>query len=174
MSGLRFRFLQFPWKTIAKDAFDGTMTVAKFLSVLHLSNTYICTPTVIYGASMLPTINSTGDLLLADRLSARFGRIRRGDIIIARSPENPRKIVTKRVMGIEDDQVTYLVDPGNINSCKSVTVPKGNVWIQGDNTYVSNDSRKYGAIPYGLIEGKVFFRVWPLKNFGSLSPGSHP
>jgi len=38
-------------------------------------------------------------------------------------------------------------------------VPKGHVWIQGDNIYASRDSRHFGPVPYGLIEGKVFFRV---------------
>ncbi|MBA0603071.1 hypothetical protein Gorai_003230 [Gossypium raimondii] len=38
-------------------------------------------------------------------------------------------------------------------------VPKGHVWIQGDNLYVSRDSRHFGPLPYGLIEGKVFMRV---------------
>lgn len=38
-------------------------------------------------------------------------------------------------------------------------VPKRHVWIQGDNIYASRDSRHFGPVPYGLIEGKVFFRV---------------
>lgn len=38
-------------------------------------------------------------------------------------------------------------------------MPKGHVWIQGDNIYSSFDSRTYGAVPYGLIQGKVFCRV---------------
>lgn len=38
-------------------------------------------------------------------------------------------------------------------------VPKGHVWIQGDNIYASNDSRYFGPVPYGLIQGKAFFRV---------------
>ncbi|KAL6570552.1 Mitochondrial ATP-independent inner membrane protease subunit 1a [Orobanche gracilis] len=37
-------------------------------------------------------------------------------------------------------------------------VPKGHVWIQGDNIFASNDSRHFGSIPYGLILGKVSFR----------------
>ncbi|KHN47457.1 Mitochondrial inner membrane protease subunit 1 [Glycine soja] len=47
-------------------------------------------------------------------------------------------------------------------------VPKGHVWIQGDNIYASRDSRHFGPVPYGLIEGKVFFRVWPPDSFGPL------
>nr|GEZ71630.1 mitochondrial inner membrane protease subunit 1 [Tanacetum cinerariifolium] len=47
-------------------------------------------------------------------------------------------------------------------------VSKGHVWIQGDNIYASNDSRNFGPIPYGLIKGKVWYKVWPLDSFGML------
>jgi len=43
-------------------------------------------------------------------------------------------------------------------------VPKGHVWIQGDNVYASRDSRHFGPVPYGLIRGKVFFRVTAVPN----------
>ena len=41
----------------------------------------------------------------------------------------------------------------------SMQVPKGHVWLQGDNAYNSTDSRHYGPVPYALIQGKVFYRV---------------
>lgn len=33
------------------------------------------------------------------------------------------------------------------------------MWIEGDNVYASRDSRHYGPVPYGLIQGRVFLRV---------------
>ena len=41
-------------------------------------------------------------------------------------------------------------------------IPKGHVWIEGDNKRVSNDSRNFGPIPLGLIHGTVEARIWPL------------
>jgi len=38
-------------------------------------------------------------------------------------------------------------------------VPKGHVWVQGDNIYDSRDSRQFGPVPYGLIQGRAFLRV---------------
>lgn len=34
----------------------------------------------------------------------------KGDIVLIRSPEDPRKIVTKRVVGMEGDSVDYSVN----------------------------------------------------------------
>ena len=38
-------------------------------------------------------------------------------------------------------------------------VPKGHVWLEGDNQFNSNDSRHYGPIPAGLLTRRVFFKV---------------
>ena len=38
----------------------------------------------------------------------------------------------------------------------------------GDNRSHSADSRRFGCIPYEEIEGKVVFRFWPLKVFGTV------
>ncbi|KAI3888076.1 hypothetical protein MKX03_010675 [Papaver bracteatum] len=165
MNGLR-NLLKY--KSIVKEAFDTTLLAGKLFCVLHVTNTYICTPLLGHGPSMLPTLNLTGDWILSEKISIRLGKVRNGDIVTARSPENPRKTVVKRVMGMEGDTVTYIVDPKNSEKCRTITVPKGHVWIQGDNIYSSNDSRHFGSIPYGLVEGKVFFRIWPVDGFGSL------
>lgn len=75
-----------------------------------------------YGPSMLPTFNLTGDLFLADRLSTRFGKVGRGDVVLVRSPEDPRKVVAKRLLGMEGDSVTYVVDPKNSDRSETVVV----------------------------------------------------
>lgn len=37
-------------------------------------------------------------------------------------------------------------------------VPEGHVWLQGDNTLNSSDSRAYGPVPYALLRGRAFAR----------------
>lgn len=38
-------------------------------------------------------------------------------------------------------------------------VPRGHVWLQGDNTLNSTDSRDYGPLPYNMMLGRVICRV---------------
>lgn len=71
---------------------------------------------------MLPTLNLTGDLVLVERVSAWLGKVGRGDMVLLRSTEDPRKVVIKRVVGVEGDTVSYLVDPGNSDASRTCVV----------------------------------------------------
>lgn len=72
---------------------------------------------------MLPTLNLSGDILLVDRISPRFRKVAPGDIVLVVSPENPRKIITKRLTAMEDDIVTLSsVDPDNTDKCDTLVV----------------------------------------------------
>lgn len=41
-------------------------------------------------------------------------------------------------------------------------IPKGHLWLLGDNADDSTDSRDYGPVPYGLVRGRVCFKVHAL------------
>ncbi|XP_062011762.1 mitochondrial ATP-independent inner membrane protease subunit 1a [Rosa rugosa] len=153
------------WRAVATEAKHVSFAVAKFIGLIHLTESYLCSSTLLHGPSMLPTFNSSGDVVLAEHLSHRLGKVVPGDVVIVRSPDDPKKMVAKRVLGLEGDKVTFF-DPHRIRKHNTTVVPKGHVWIQGDNTYSSFDSRSYGPVPYGLIQGRVFFRVWPPDGFG--------
>ncbi|CAH9100123.1 unnamed protein product [Cuscuta europaea] len=156
------------WRSKAKEGFQHSFLFVKFLCLLDVADRYVCSPLMVYGPSMLPTLNITGDVLLVEHVSPLLGKVGPGDVVLVRATDDPRKIITKRVMGMENDFVTFLSEPGLSDGSVTVKVPKGHVWIQGDNIYASRDSRQLGPIPYGLILGKVFFRVWPPEGFGSL------
>lgn len=75
-----------------------------------------------YGPSMLPTLSLTDSLVLAERISTRFGMVRPGDIVLLRSPNVPTKVVAKRLIGMEGDTVSYFVDPKNSDRCETIVV----------------------------------------------------
>jgi len=50
---------------------------------------------------MLPTFNQTGDIVMVDCLSAKLRKeLKKGDIVIAKSPTNPHNTVCKRVLAL--------------------------------------------------------------------------
>ncbi|KAL5150666.1 Mitochondrial inner membrane protease subunit 1 [Glycine soja] len=156
--------------------------ISKFFCFIHVTQTYLIVPAVIYGPSMLPTIDLKIGVFLMEKISPRFGKVACGDIVVLRNPQDPRRFMTKRVVGLEGDSITYISNPetyelegdsfthisspGSSDKSKTIVVPKGAVWVEGDNKYNSNDSRKFGPVPYDLIDGKIFWRITPLKKFG--------
>lgn len=49
---------------------------------------------------------------------------------------------------------------GNV-SIEEVRVPEGHIYVLGDNTRSSLDSRYWGAVPDSRLKGKAFIRYWP-------------
>jgi len=50
----------------------------------------------------------------------------------------------------------------NITNSSLVIVPDGHLWVEGDNSVESSDSRFYGPVSSALLVGKVLMRIWPL------------
>lgn len=114
------------------------------------------------GPSMEPTLESN-NILFTEHITPRFQRLRRGDIVIAKSPTNPKQNICKRITALSGDRVK-----SNFFA-KSVFVPRGHVWLEGDNSTNSADSRVYGPVPEGLIRSRVVCRIWPLDKITSLT-----
>eukprot|EP01138_Halocafeteria_seosinensis_P012583 gb/GECG01012857.1/.p1 GENE.gb/GECG01012857.1/~~gb/GECG01012857.1/.p1 ORF type:complete len:136 (+),score=8.22 gb/GECG01012857.1/:1-408(+) len=111
------------------------------------------------GPSMLPTLNDQGDVLLVDKLTPKFRPYTKNEIVVVRSPHTRGEKVCKRIKGLEGDTFcarTVLF---------AVQVPRGHLWIEGDNPQNSSDSRHYGPLPLALVEGRVVARIWPLNKF---------
>jgi signal peptidase I len=43
-------------------------------------------------------------------------------------------------------------------------IPKGDVWVMGDNRGDSSDSRVFGPIPESTIIGRAVWKIWPLQH----------
>uniref|UniRef100_A0A3Q4BLC7 Mitochondrial inner membrane protease subunit n=1 Tax=Mola mola TaxID=94237 RepID=A0A3Q4BLC7_MOLML len=124
--------------------------------IAHCAFEYIGEVVVCSGPSMEPTIVSH-DIVFSERMSRHLYRIQKGDIVIAKSPLDPNMNICKRVIGLEGDKVC---SRGPSDLFKSHTyVPKGHVWLEGDNLRNSSDSRSYGPVPYALIRGRVCLKV---------------
>ncbi|KNE56681.1 hypothetical protein AMAG_02464 [Allomyces macrogynus ATCC 38327] len=132
----------------------------KLGAFIHVFNSYVAEVTMCMGPSMLPTFNMLGDFVLIDKISPRFGRIELGDVVVATSLSNPDRVVCKRITGMPGDVIC--VDPSlDATSREYLKVPRGHVWLSGDNFSNSTDSRNYGPVPLALVKGKVLARIWP-------------
>jgi nickel-type superoxide dismutase maturation protease len=82
--------------------------------------------------SMVPALRP-GDWLLVRRTR----RIRPGQVVLARHPGRPDLLIVKRAARRAD----------------------GGWWLESDNPYApAADSRRFGAVPPALIEGRVLLR----------------
>ncbi|PPQ72717.1 hypothetical protein CVT26_003012 [Gymnopilus dilepis] len=119
------------------------------------------------GPSMLPTLANSGEVIIEDCLTYRLfpHKLARGDLIILESPIAPGRMICKRIIGLPGD--TICVDPTGqyAPSTEHVVVPKGHIWISGDNAAASRDSRMYGPVPIALVKGRLFARIWPPQSF---------
>lgn len=130
--------------------------VAQILGAAVLFKDYVAEAAVCSGDSMLPTLRSQGDMLLIEKLSTAFGSIRRGDVVVCASPSDPTKLICKRVIGLENDLVA--THYGGIFTSHQ-QVPPGHLWIEGDNSARSHDSRDFGPVPCGLLRGRALCKV---------------
>lgn len=147
---------------------------------------YVVQPFWIPSQSMEPTLHGCPtcepDRLLVDKLSYRLHGVNRGDVVVFRRPPqapptDPNLI--KRVIGLSGEVVSAsngvvsvdnhpLKEPYVAPDCHGtqdfgpLTVPKGDVFVMGDNRCDSLDSRSFGPISTSLIVGRAFVIVWPL------------
>jgi len=98
--------------------------------------------------SMEPALRP-GDCLLIRRTR----RIRAGQVVVARHPDRPEMLLVKRAARRAD----------------------GGWWLESDNPEAGAvDSRRFGAIPGPLIEGRVLVRYWRARSLLPNGPGTRP
>ena len=135
----------------------------------------------IYGSSMVPTL-SDGQIVV----SVKTTDFQPGDIaafyhgnklLIKRFIAGPSDWVNIDndgnvfINGVELDE-PYLTEKafGETNITLPYQVPDKRYFLMGDNRDVSIDSRNtaVGCVAADQIVGKVVFRIWPLREFGSV------
>jgi signal peptidase I len=155
--------------------------------VAFVVKTFLIQAFFIPSGSMLPTLHEH-DRVLVNKLSYDLHDVHRGDLVVFERPEGDSssqiKDLIKRVVGLPGETIEsrdghvyvdgrrleepYLEDGTQTTNLDQQTVPRGHVFVMGDNRSDSMDSRIFHAIDEDLIVGRAFVRVWPLPDLALL------
>ena len=146
--------------------------------VVALIRTFIATPIIVSGDSMVPTLKNK-QVLLLDKINYKFNQIKRYDIVVIDVGQSE---IIKRVIGLPGETVEYKNNTLYINGkevenkynfdtddftlksiCNCKTIPEDKYLVLGDNRKVSSDSRIMGLIDKKDILGKVNISILPAK-----------
>lgn len=127
------------------------------------------------------------DRILAETCFTAGAAPRRFAVVLAETREG--EVVVKRVVGLPGEGVSLsregglLIDGapvalpegvarylpfGNLRGGLVHRVPEGHVYLMGDETRDSQDSRFEGTFPIERVRGRVLARVWPPGRAGAL------
>jgi signal peptidase I len=106
--------------------------------------------------SMEPTLVE-GDYILVNKLRFAFGTVQRNTVVVFTVPDSMDAVgsgtFVKRVTAVEGD--TAMSHTGQM-----VIVPKDHVFVCGDNSQNSWDSRYWGCLPVSAIQGSPLCTYW--------------
>jgi signal peptidase I len=108
----------------------------------------------VKGPSMEPTLTQ-GRRVLVSSAYWLIGEIKKGDIVVLRSPKD-EAVVIKRVYALGGQPVDLINVPEDWSLLKGeYRVPDGEVFVLGDNSPMSEDSRVFGSVEPSRLIGKV-------------------
>ncbi len=145
---------------------------------------------VVSGASMEPSFRSH-QVILIDRGYYQQHPLRRGDVVIVREGD---MVLIKRVYALggdsfwtlfnadDGDMYREIIEPARLPRFQKLMpllhsyrlarfhVPRGTIYLVGDNTNASVDSRHFGPVPVAAVMGRVR-NAPPCPNI-ALAPGA--
>ena len=158
--------------------------------ILYFGISFAVQAVHVEGLSMYATLDDN-DYLIANKIDYRLHPPQRGDIIILRPPTDNSKDFIKRVIALPGEKLlirdgfvyingrkldepylpeawTTLNNPAPWSVGDGAVIPANDYFVMGDNRNRSQDSRIFGPIGRDRIDGRAWFRIWPLDHFGNI------
>lgn len=165
--------------------------------IVALIITSFITTIQVYSISMNPTLVEGDRLILLNSKSVEYKDIVVVKSNIKLSPRDEKKLsfveklkgdntkkLVKRVIATEGDKIEikdgdvfvndillkeeYINEPMANEYLSIDEIPKGKIFVMGDNRNHSLDSRDLGLIDRDKIVGKVLMRIYPFSKFGKV------
>lgn len=178
--------------TLTKEILGTVRSIGIALCIVFFIRIFIFQPFLVSGESMYPTFNN-GDYLIVDEVTYRFKEPKRGDVVIFKYPENPKRFFIKRIIGLPGETIIFKNNEVYIQTnttadmvklsepyINQITIPingteqkieTDHYFVMGDNRGFSLDSRAWGQLPKENIVGVAGLRLFPLSAI-SYRPGS--
>jgi signal peptidase I len=174
---------------IKKEGWEWIKALVVGIIIFAFIRTFFFSNYVVEGESMMPTLEE-GNKVVVNKFGYQISDFDRFDVIVFHA--NEKEDYVKRIIGLPGDKIEYIDDHLYINGKKidepfldryraqsfsgrltgdftlkeitgEKTVPKGNLFVLGDNRLGSWDSRHFGFISVEQVVGKVDLRYWPIK-----------
>ena len=149
------------------------------LVVVVLIRTFLVTPVIVSGESMIPTLKD-GNLMILNKRA----KLKRFDIVVI---DTGKEEIIKRIIGMpgetiscedgvwyidgvkqEDDYSTEYCTSSRETKFEKVELEDDEYFCMGDNRMNSKDSRYYGPFTRKQIKGRVRIRLFPFNKFGKV------
>lgn len=177
-------------KEFFKNAWDLIKFAAIALAIVIPIRLFIAQPFVVSGLSMFPTFHDK-EYLIVDEVSYLLNKETRGDVVVFRFPNDPKRFFIKRIIGMPNEKIVinngkitivnkenpngFVLDEPYINeefqTTAIYTTNNDEYFVMGDNRNRSSDSRVWGTVPKKLMIGRAFLRLLPVKSLEYL-PGA--
>ncbi len=168
---------------VVKEVFDLFEIFVGAIIIVTITVAFLFRTVGVSGTSMTHTLQNKDRLIISNFCYQPTV----GDIVVLNLPDRFNMPIIKRIIANEGQTVNitnsgdvyvddiklkedYIHDKtmkGNHNSYP-VKVPKGCIFVMGDNRMGSTDSREFGCVNKNNIAGKAIFRILPFSSFGTL------
>ena len=178
-----------PTSTASSSLLREVFEVVVLAVILYFGISFAVQAVHVEGLSMYATLDNN-DYLIANKIDYRLHSPQRGDIIILRPPADNSKDFIKRVIALPGEKLLIRDSKIYINGHKldepylpefwttfnnwpndgtdGKVMRPNEYFVMGDNRNRSQDSRIFGPISRDRIDGRAWFRIWPLDHFGDI------
>ena len=163
--------------SLGEEAKDWIISIVVAVVLAFIIRQFVVELYIVDGPSMRPTLQSQ-ERLVVNKFIYNFREPQKGEILVFQYPRDTRRDFIKRVIATPGDTIEikdgrvfvndqmlnedYILEKTKSDYPRS-TVPKGTLFVMGDNRNNSEESRfaDVDFVPLKLVKGRAAVSFWP-------------